>query len=401
VTTPRYAQWRAEADRAAQNDPAVAQKLAELDSLMAQSKAQPAVPRPLPSDSGESGFLLIVVILGGAVLVALWALRRRATTATGGGTMAATRSLSGSSMTAGMSSSAASRFRVGMTFPIDPSAFVLAHGVTKVKPPEAGGMISVEGVGLITDGRVLLHRLYLPGREAFFMIHLGSDGAPDESRYFSLLDQITPANRDEWGFWLDPAQGMIGWPQFQTKDGKTYDRVWAPGNARVTPRQQVETVQDVSGATERKIQAMLYGARTGAPPPAPALDHGLPMLIIQVVACAVLLAIGVTIYIRLTPFREREMIEDNNPAAGTMLAGAILALAIPLAAMLATSVTLIDILVWGVVALILQLLTLGIVMLAMRNFRGMIERGNIAAAITLAGAQIAIALLNAAAMVPQ
>jgi uncharacterized membrane protein YjfL (UPF0719 family) len=52
-------------------------------------------------------------------------------------------------------------------------------------------------------------------------------------------------------------------------------------------------------------------------------------LIIQVVACAVLLAIGVTIYIRLTPFREREMIEDNNPAAGTMLAGVILALAIP------------------------------------------------------------------------
>ena len=38
--------------------------------------------------------------------------------------------------------------------------------------------------------------------------------------------------------------------------------------------------------------------------------------------------------------------------------------------------------------------------LAMRNFRGMIEGGNIAAAITLAGAQIAVALLNAAAMVP-
>jgi putative membrane protein len=56
--------------------------------------------------------------------------------------------------------------------------------------------------------------------------------------------------------------------------------------------------------------------------------------------------------------------------------------------------------VWGVVALILQLVTLGVVALAMRNFRGMIEGGNIAAAITLAGAQIAVALLNAAAMVP-
>jgi putative membrane protein len=131
-----------------------------------------------------------------------------------------------------------------------------------------------------------------------------------------------------------------------------------------------------------------------------ALGNGLPMLILQVVACAVLLAIGVAIYVRLTPFRERAMVAEGNAAAGTMLAGAILALAIPLAAMLATSGTLLDILVWGVVALILQLLTLGVVSLAMRNFRSMIEGGNVAAAITLAGAQIAVALLNAAAMVP-
>lgn len=131
-----------------------------------------------------------------------------------------------------------------------------------------------------------------------------------------------------------------------------------------------------------------------------ALGHGLPMLIVQILACAALLAIGVAIYVRLTPFREHEMVESGNPAAGTMLAGAILALAIPLAAMLATSGNLLDILVWGVVALILQLLTLGVVALAMRNLRGMIEAGNVAVAITLAGAQIAVALLNAAAMVP-
>ena len=131
-----------------------------------------------------------------------------------------------------------------------------------------------------------------------------------------------------------------------------------------------------------------------------ALGHGLPMLIVQVVACVVLLAIGAAIYIRVTPFHEREMVADGNTAAGTVLAGAILALAIPLAAMLATSGTLLDIIVWGVVALVLQLLTLGIVALSMRNFRRMIESGNVAAAITLAGAQIAVALLNAAAMVP-
>ncbi|MBV8133646.1 MAG: DUF2491 family protein, partial [Alphaproteobacteria bacterium] len=56
-------------------------------------------------------------------------------------------------------------------------------------------------------------------------------------------------------------------------DGKTYDRVWAPGSSRVEPRQQVETVQTTTGTIERKIQAMLYGARTGAAPPAPATEY--------------------------------------------------------------------------------------------------------------------------------
>jgi hypothetical protein len=190
-------------------------------------------------------------------------MRRRAA-AVAGGPMAMTPSLSGS---------AQSRFRVGMTFPVDPSPFVLAAGMTKVKPPAEGGMISVEAVGLVSDGGVALHRLYLPGGDAFFMLHLGRDGAPDECRYFTLLDRITPASQDEWGFWLDPAQGMIGWPQFETKDGKTYDRVWAPGGSRVQPRQQIETVQSTGGTVERKIQAMLYGARTGAAPPAPAVEY--------------------------------------------------------------------------------------------------------------------------------
>jgi hypothetical protein len=261
---PRYAQWRAEVDRKAQSDPAIAQKLAELDTLMAQAKAQPAAPRAAPSDSGGGGWLFIVIVVGGAILLVLWLMRRRAAAVAGGGSMAMTPSLSGSTR---------NRFRVGMTFPVDPSPFVLAAGMTKVKPPEEGGMISVEAVGLVNDGGVALHRLYLPGGEAFFMLHLGRDGAPDECRYFTLLDRVTPASQDEWGFWLDPAQGMIGWPQFETKDGKTYDRVWAPGSSRVQPREQVETLQGTTGNIERKIQAMLYGAHTGAPPPAPAVEY--------------------------------------------------------------------------------------------------------------------------------
>jgi len=208
--------------------------------------------------------MLMVVFFGTAGFVGLWLLRRRAPAIAGGAPPGPPRSLGGS---------AASRFRIGMTMPIDPAPFVLAAGATKVRPPEGGGMISIEAVGLISDGAVSLHRLYLPGREAFFLLHLGPDGAADECRYFSSLDEITPASRAEWGLWLEPGEGMIGWPQFQTKDGKLYERVWAPGSGWVPPRRQEETVQDLNGVTQRKIQAMLYGARTGAAAPAPAVEY--------------------------------------------------------------------------------------------------------------------------------
>jgi Protein of unknown function (DUF2491) len=120
---------------------------------------------------------------------------------------------------------------------------------------------------------VQLNRLYLPGRTAFFQLHLGSDGAPDECRYFSRLDEVQPASQAEWVEWLDPAQGMIGWPAFQTKDGQTYDRAWAPGPTRIAPRQQTETIQTLGGMMRRQLQAMLYARGTGAAPPAPATEY--------------------------------------------------------------------------------------------------------------------------------
>jgi putative membrane protein len=102
----------------------------------------------------------------------------------------------------------------------------------------------------------------------------------------------------------------------------------------------------------------------------------------------------------VTPFRERELLRQGNAAAATVLGGALVALAIPLAALLATTGALLDILVWGVLALLLRLLTAAVVFQLLRGMRTMIEAGQVAGAIPLVAAQLAIALLNAAAMVP-
>jgi hypothetical protein len=252
---PGYLAWRAQADQVAQQNPQVQAKLAQLDRDLAQKQAQPATT---PASGGGLSVWLVLFLMV-AAFVLLWVWRRR-------------RGQTGSAPP-GLSGSAETRFRVGMTMPFDPAPFLLAANTTKVKPPAESGMMSVEAVGVVSDGAVRLHRLYFPGEAGFLQLHLGADGKPDECRYFSRLDEVEPASNQEWGVWLDPAEGLIGWPEFQTKDGKIYGRVWAPGPARVPPRALDETRQDLRGTTTRRMQAMLYGAPTGAAPPAPQTEY--------------------------------------------------------------------------------------------------------------------------------
>jgi putative membrane protein len=131
-----------------------------------------------------------------------------------------------------------------------------------------------------------------------------------------------------------------------------------------------------------------------------ALSTGLPVLLLQFAICIVLLVVGVTVYTMVTPYRERELLRHGNVAAATVLSGAVVALAIPLAALLATTRTALDILVWGVVAILLQLATVLIASVVMKRLQLRVDDGNVAAALPIAAAQLAIAMLNAAAMVP-
>ena len=131
-----------------------------------------------------------------------------------------------------------------------------------------------------------------------------------------------------------------------------------------------------------------------------ALGTGLPVLLLQFAICIALLVVGVAIYTKVTPFHEGELLREGNVAAATVLSGAVIALAIPLAALLATTRAVLDIVVWGIVAILLQLVTVVIACHLMRGMRLTIEGGSVAAALPITAAQLAIALLNAAAMIP-
>lgn len=128
------------------------------------------------------------------------------------------------------------------------------------------------------------------------------------------------------------------------------------------------------------------------------LQQGLPLLIGQFAATLALLGIGIVCYMALTPFDERRLVREGNVAAGVVVAGTLIALAMPLAATLASSIVVLDIVLWGLVALVIQLLTFIAATALIPGLRTMIEGGNVAAALVLIGIQLAVALLNAGSM---
>ena len=89
---------------------------------------------------------------------------------------------------------------------------------------------------------------------------------------------------------------------------------------------------------------------------------------------------------------------EGNVAAAISLSGAILGFMLPLASAIAHSVSLIDMLVWGVVALVVQLAVFAVVNRALPHFGEAIRAGRTAAATLLASLAIAVGLLNAACM---
>ncbi|BBK36530.1 hypothetical protein STAQ_16080 [Allostella sp. ATCC 35155] len=285
---PGVQAWRQEADRRAADDPALKARLDELDRQTAALAGEAQQPGRLPPDvartdggsgGGFGGILLTVALLGAFAFITWRFFRRRRTappTPKGAemGPIDVARGILSRKLD--QKSYNPSFFRVGMTFPFDPTPFLMAAGTTQVTGPAGGGgnnLVSVAAVGRIEAGDVEMHRLYLAGSDGWFQLWLGADGRPEECRWFQPIDEVHPADREEWAFWMDEREGMVGWPEFQTKDGTIYGRHWLPGDRRVAPREWTETIQDARGTTSRQVHAMLYSRATGAPTPAPDAEY--------------------------------------------------------------------------------------------------------------------------------
>ncbi len=129
------------------------------------------------------------------------------------------------------------------------------------------------------------------------------------------------------------------------------------------------------------------------------LAAGLPWLIFYLIVVTVIYLLGIIIYIKLTPHKELELIQNGNMAAAISFAALVIGLALPLAACLVNKFGLIDVAIWGTVSLFLQLFLFRV---TDAIFRGMPERiiaNEVPAATVLAAFKLSGSLILAVAII--
>ncbi|MFZ5761101.1 MAG: DUF350 domain-containing protein [Thermodesulfobacteriota bacterium] len=111
-----------------------------------------------------------------------------------------------------------------------------------------------------------------------------------------------------------------------------------------------------------------------------------------------LLVIFAFLYAQVTPYSEFALIAEGNQAAAYSLTGALIGFALPLASAISHSVSLADMVLWGLVALLVQIITFLVVRLIFPRIVADIPANKMSKGIFLGAVSIAVGILNAACM---
>ena len=126
--------------------------------------------------------------------------------------------------------------------------------------------------------------------------------------------------------------------------------------------------------------------------------QGFPAFVAYFCLAVVLVILFLLIYTRITPMNEFELIRKNVPGAAITLGLSLLGFALPLASAIAHTADLVDCAIWGVIALIVQLITFYAVRIPVPDLSNRIAAGDLAPAIWLGLASLTAGLLSAASM---
>jgi putative membrane protein len=127
---------------------------------------------------------------------------------------------------------------------------------------------------------------------------------------------------------------------------------------------------------------------------------GLPAFLAYFAIAILMLLVFGFIYTRLTAHDEFELIRHGKSAAAVALGGSLLAFALPLCSAIVHSVSLVDFVIWGVIAMVIQIGTFFAVRVFLTNLSQRISNNELSAGLFVALASLSVGAINAACMTP-
>ena len=128
------------------------------------------------------------------------------------------------------------------------------------------------------------------------------------------------------------------------------------------------------------------------------LAEAFPNFVRYVVVGFALAGLFLWVYVLITPWREFRLIRAGNSAAAIALVGALLGFCLPLANTIAHSVSLTDVVLWSLVALVVQVGVHIAMRLLLPALKNAVEANELAAGITAGGFSTCFGLINAACL---
>src|SRR5262245_25944199 len=125
---------------------------------------------------------------------------------------------------------------------------------------------------------------------------------------------------------------------------------------------------------------------------------GLPLFLAYFCLSLIVVAGYLYIYTRITPHDEFELIRHNVPGAAISLGLSLLGFALPVASAVAHAVNLIDVVIWSVMALVVQVIVYYLVRIPVPDISNPIAAGQLAPAHWLGLSSATGGLLSAACM---
>jgi putative membrane protein len=128
------------------------------------------------------------------------------------------------------------------------------------------------------------------------------------------------------------------------------------------------------------------------------LAAAFPNFVRYVVTGFALAGLFLSIYVLITPWREFALIRAGNSAAAIALIGALLGFCLPLANTIAHSVSLVDVVLWSLVALVVQVIVHVAMRLLLPDLKQAIEADRLSAGVMAGGFATCFGLINAACL---